>query len=112
MKKKLQKVTNHITAGDYQGTIIEQNESSDGKFLWLKIKIDDVDSVLSISIYLDGVMFYNFAKYFSDDNGEIDTEDFLDTMVQFTVADKKSGDNIYSKLTKLSPVFEEEVEKD
>ena len=112
MKMQLKEVTNHIPAGDYQGTIVEQNESSDGKFLWLKIKVDEAESTLSTSIYLNSVMFYNFAKYFADDNGEIDTEDFLDTMVQFTVADKKCGDNIYSKLTKLSPVFEEEVEKD
>lgn len=112
MKMQLKEVTNHIPAGDYQGTIVEQNESSDGKFLWLKIKVDEAESTLSTSIYLNGVMFYNFAKYFADDNGELDTEEFLNAEVQFSVADKQSGDNIYSKLTKLSPVFEEEVEKD
>ena len=112
MKMQLKEVTNHIPAGDYQGTIIEQNESSDGKYLWLKIKVEDLDIDFNVSISLGGVMFYNYAKYFIDDDGEVDTEDFLDTMIMFSVADKKIGNNVYSRLTKLNPVFEEEVEKD
>ena len=112
MKIKPKEVTNHIPAGDYQGTIVEQNESSDSKFIWLKINVEELDIDLNVSVSLGGVMFYNFAKHFMDDNGEVDTEDFLYTEIMFSVADKKIGDNLYSRLTKLNPVFEEEVEKD
>lgn len=112
MKHKLRKVTNHIPAGEYQGTIIGQNLSSDGRFLWLTIEVEKMNSDLSVCMLFGGVMYFNFAKYLADDNGEVDTDDFLYTVVRFTVEDKKTDDNVYSKLKKFSPVLEEEGEKD
>ena len=107
MKLKLKNVTNHLTPGDYQGTIVKQNESYNGQFLWLRIEVDEIDSDFNVSIHLDSPMFFNFAKHFANKKGELDTEKFLDAKIRFSVADNEVNDNIYSKLTKIVPVFEE-----
>ena len=100
-------VTGHIPEGDYEGVIREVSESYDSKYLWMKVEINGMDELLNISVPLDSVVLNNFAIHFCNQNGEADTDDFIHTVIEFTVADKVVGSETYSKFTKLLPVTEE-----
>lgn len=96
----------HLPEGKYQGIITEQSESADKKYLWLKIAVEgEADTILNISISLNSMILNNFAKYYEDTNGEVDTEDFVDSLIDFSVQDKVVGENVYSKFATLMPVF-------
>ena len=50
----------------------------------------------------------NFAMNFADKDGDVDTEDFLNTRISFTLFNKEYDEKIYSKFSSLEPIFEEE----
>lgn len=104
---KPQIVTGHIPEGDYEGVIREVSESFDSKYLWMKVEIDGMDEILNISVPLNSVVLNNYAMNFCNKKGEVDTDDFIDTFIEFTVADRVVGSETYSKFTKLSPIMEE-----
>lgn len=112
MKLKLQKITGHIPQGSYQGVITEESVSFDGKYLWMKIELKDYIEILNISIPINSVLFNQFALCFQDDDGNVDTEDFIDTEIKFTVGDKTIGVVTYSKFLTLEPVWEDDENDD
>lgn len=112
MKIKVNKITGHIPQGSYQGVITEASVSYDGKYLWLKVELNDYIEVLNISLPINSVPFSKFAAWYEDDSGHIDTADFINTEINFTVADKVIGGVTYSKFITLEPVWEEEEDDD
>jgi len=108
MRIQVVQTTNNLPEGSYTGTIIYQNVSNDNKYLWLNIAVDGQNAELNISIALASNLFNNFAMHFADEKGELDTEDFLNTRISFTLFDKVINDNIYSKFSALEPIFEDD----
>lgn len=103
--------THHVPEGEYFGTIREANLSSDGKYFWFVIDVECLERRLNISVYVNHPLFVNFAQNYIDDNGELETDDFVDSFIKFSVIDKKINGNIYSKFSALEPMFEDEEEE-
>ena len=108
MKIKPQNLTGHIPPGRYNGTIIEQRESSDQRYLWLKIDVEERDVILNIAIPCASVIFNDFAKAFVDKQGYVNTEDFVDTMIEFSLKNYELNDSIYSRFTALNAIMEDD----
>lgn len=108
MRIQVVETTNNLPEGNYTGTIVYQSVSNDNKYLWLNVAVDGKNLELNISIALASNLFNNFAMNFADVNGELDTEDFLNTRISFTLFNKEINDKIYSKFSSLEPIFEEE----
>lgn len=105
---KPQHVVGRIPAGNYQGTILEENTSPDERYLWLKIAVDGIDEKLNIAIPTASALFHSFASLFANKLGEVDTSDFVDTVIEFAVKDKEVNGTTYSRFSKLEPIMEEE----
>lgn len=98
----------YLPEGEYHGTITGQSESADEKYLWLKIAVEgETDTTLNISVPTNSVLFNQFSMYYADDNNQVDTEDFVGTLIEFSVKDKVVGNNVYSKFVTLTPVFDD-----
>lgn len=108
MKFRPQKITGHIPAGTYKGVILEQKASPDERYLWLKIDVDTVDSVLNIAIPCNSMIFNSFSSDFIDEKGTVETEDFVDTEIEFTVKDREINGEIYSRFSKINAIMEDE----
>ncbi len=108
MRIQVFKTTNNLPEGSYTGTIVYQSVSKDDKYLWLNVAIDGEKTELNISIALASNLLNNFAMNFADENGDLDTEDFLNVKISFTLIDREINGKIYSKFSSLEPVFEEE----
>lgn len=108
MRIQVVQTTNNLPEGNYTGTIIYQSVSNDNKYLWLNVGVDGQNAELNISIALASNLFNNFAMHFADENGELDTEDFLNKRISFTLFNKEINEKIYSKFSSLEPIFEEE----
>ena len=104
---KPQKITGRIPEGNYTGVIIEQSSSSDERYIWLKIEVDDLDEIFNVSISVNSMIFNKFAQFFSNPNGEVNTEDFIDTMIEFSVTDREINGEIYSKIKTIEAVLED-----
>ena len=61
---------------------------------------------IRLKIFFQTLSFQKFAQFFSNPNGEVNTEDFIDTMIEFSVTDREINGEIYSK---KAPVAKEEV---
>lgn len=112
MNIQLQNITGHLPEGDYTGTITEATVSMDIKYLWLKIKVDGTSNeTLNISMPINSVLFDKFARCFSEDLNVVNTDDFVNTMIEFTLKDREAlAGEIYSKFVKIVPFFEDEEE--
>lgn len=111
MRIQVVSTTNQMPEGNYTGTIVYQSVSKDNRYLWLNVEVDGYSSLLNISISLASNLLNNFAMNFADEKGDVDTEDFLDTKISFTLFNKEYDEKIYSKFSSLEPIFEEkEVE--
>ena len=112
MNIQLQNITGHLPEGEYTGTITEATVSMDIKYLWLKIKVDGTSNeTLNISMPINSVLFDKFARCFSEDLNVVNTDDFINTMIKFTLKDRESlTGEIYSKFVKIVPFFEDEEE--
>ena len=108
MRIQVVSTTNNLPEGNYTGTIVYQSVSKDNKYLWLNIEVDGYKPLLNISISLASNLLNNFAINFADKDGDVDTEDFLNTRISFTLFNKEYDENIYSKFSSLEPIFEEE----
>ncbi len=112
MNIPLQKLTGLLPEGEYSGTIIETSVSTDMKYLWLKIEVDDTsDEILNISMPINSVLFDKFARCFVEDSDVVNTDDFVNTMIKFTLKDRTSSiGETFSKFVKISPIYEETEE--
>ena len=110
MKFKVMTI-HHAPEGEYCGTIREANLSSDGKYFWFVIDVEDLKRKLNISIPVNHPLFINFAQDYIDDNGELETDDFIDSFIKFSVIDKEINGNVYSKFSALESIFEDEEEE-
>lgn len=108
MKLKLEKTSGNIPEGDYQGVIIEHSISADGKFIWFKIEIESVEALLNISMPIKSVIFNTFAMDFADESGVYDTDDFVDTEIEFSLIDRTINGKVYSKFSSIKAIMEEE----
>ena len=108
MRIQVVSTTNQMPEGNYTGTIVYQSVSKDNKYLWLNIEVDGYKPLLNISISLASNLLNNFAINFADKDGDVDTEDFLNTRISFTLFNKEYDEKIYSKFSSLEPIFEEE----
>lgn len=108
MRIQVVEAVNHMPEGNYTGTIVYQSVSNDNKYLWLNIAVDGQNSELNISIALASNLLNNFAIHFADEKGELDTEDFLNTRISFSLFNKEINEKIYSKFSSLEPIFDEE----
>ena len=100
--------TNKLPEGAYTGTIVYQSVSKDNRYLWLNVEVDGYSSLLNISISLASALFNNFARNFANESGDVDTEDFLNTRISFSLINKKHTEYIYSKFSSLEPIINEE----
>lgn len=112
MNIQLQNITGRLPEGEYTGTITEATVSMDIKYLWLKIQVDGTSNeTLNISMPINSVLFDKFARCFSEDLNVVNTDDFVNTMIKFTLKDRESlTGEIYSKFVKILPFFEDEEE--
>ena len=108
MRIQVVQTINNLPEGNYTGKITYQSVSSDNKYLWLNVAVDGRSSELNISIALASNLLNNFAMHFADVNGELDTEDFLNTRISFTLINREINGKVYSKFKRLDPIFEEE----
>lgn len=108
MKLKLNQIVGRISEGNHKGVIRKQTISSDRKYQWFQIEVNGVEETLNISVPFDSIIFNQFAQAFCDENGEIDTEDFVDVEIEFTVSDKSINGVVYSKFQSLQALMEEE----
>ena len=102
---------NHIEEGEYTGIILSQTEGADGKYLWLNIKVDDLNCVLNVSMNVNSKSLNDLCREIAKDSEEFDTADLVDKAVKFTVCDKIYDQNtIYSKIKaiKLYDLFTDE----
>lgn len=109
MKLKPQKVVGKIPAGTYEGVIRQQYENHDGSSIWLKLEVEGIEDLLLVSLPLNSVALNNFAADLADENGEVDTEDWIDTMIRFAVVDRIVGGETYSRIQKMEAIMEEEA---
>lgn len=105
---KHQKITGHYNHGNYKGTIVEQTASSDERYLWLKIHVDEKESLLNIAIPCASMIFNEFASVFADEDGNVDTADFVDTEIEFTLKDCEINGTVYSRFAKVNAVMEDD----
>ena len=115
MNIQLQKLTGLLPEGEYSGTIIETSVSKDMKYLWLKIEVDGTSNeILNISMPINSVLFDKFARSFVENSDVVNTDEFVNTLIQFTLKDRiSSTGETFSKFVKISPVFiEEETNKE
>lgn len=54
------------------------------------------------------MLFNSFSSDFVDENGTVETEDFVDTEIEFTVKDRDINGEIYSRFSKINAIMEEE----
>ena len=106
MKFRPQKVAGHFPAEKYRGVIVEQKPTPDERFIWLLIEVEGKSSMLNITIPTGSMLFNSFASAFADSNGEVDTTDFVDTVIEFTLKDKEINGAIYSRFATLEAVME------
>ena len=92
----------------YKGVIVEQKPTPDERYLWLLIEVEGKSSMLNITIPTGSMLFNTFATAFADSNGEVDTKDFIDTEIEFTLKDKKNNGAIYSRFATLDVIMEDE----
>lgn len=104
---KPQKITGRIPEGNYTGVIIEQSSSSDERYVWLKIEVEGIEAIFNVAIPVSSMTFNKFAQTFSNSNGEVNTEDFIDTMIEFSVTDREINGEIYSKIKTIEAVLED-----
>lgn len=107
MRIQVVQTINNLPEGDYMGIITNQSVSNDNKYLWLNVAVDGHSSELNISIALASNILNNFAIHFADKDGELDTEDFLNTRISFTLINREINGKVYSKFKRLDPIFEE-----
>ncbi len=112
MNIQLQNITGRLPEGEYTGTITETTVSMDIKYLWLKIRVDGTSNeTLNISLPINSVLFDKFARFFAEDSTVVDTDDFVNTLIKFTLKDRESSTGEkYSKFINISPVFRSEEE--
>lgn len=109
MKFKIKSYAKRIPEGSYTGVIREVYASSDSHYLWFTIDVDDSNKCLNISVPINSIVLNDFAVYFADkSSGEVDSDDFIDTMIEFTVYDKEINGEVYSKIKKITPVLDED----
>ena len=107
MRIQVVQTINNLPEGNYTGKITNQSVSSDNKYLWLNVAVDGRSSELNISIALASNLLNNFAMHFADVNGELDTEDFLNVRISFTLINREINGKVYSKFSSLEPIFDE-----
>ncbi|MBE6713057.1 MAG: hypothetical protein E7580_06010 [Ruminococcaceae bacterium] len=90
----------------YKGVIVEQKPTPDERYLWLLIEVEGKSSMLNITIPTGSMLFNTFATAFADSNGEVDTKDFIDTEIEFTLKDREINGTIYSRFATLEAVME------
>ncbi|MGN0493473.1 MAG: hypothetical protein ACI4F7_07475 [Acutalibacteraceae bacterium] len=108
MRIQVVKTVDKMPEGDYIGKIVYQSVSKDYKYLWLNIEVDGFSSQLNISISLSSNLLNNFAMNFADKYGELDTEDFINARISFSLIDKEINEHIYSKFSRLELISDEE----
>ena len=108
MRIQVVKTINNLPEGNYTGKITNQSISNVNKYLWLNVAVDGHSSELNISIALASNILNNFAIHFADADGELDTEDFLNVRIAFTLINREINGKVYSKFSSLEPIFEEE----
>lgn len=102
---------NHIEEGEYTGVILSQTEAADGKYLWLNIKVDNLNCVLNVSMNVNSKALNDLCREVAKGSNEFDTADLVDKAVKFKVYDKIHDPNtIYSKIKaiKLYDLFADE----
>lgn len=109
MKFRPQNVTGHFPAGiKYRGVILEQKPTPDERFIWLLVEVEGKSSMLNITIPCASMLFNTFASAFADSKGEMDTNDFVDTEIEFTLKDKEINGVIYSRFATLTVIMEDD----
>lgn len=103
---------NHMPEGDYRGHISAVSVSNDNRYLWFKVAIENETAILNISLPISSFLFNNFAKNFVEADGEVETDNFLNVLIDFNIEDKDVYGQTYSRFTRLEPVFEEEEENE
>lgn len=104
---KPQKITGRIPAGNYTGVIIEQSSSSDERYVWLKIEVEGIEEKFNVAIPMNSMTLNKFAQTFTNSNGEVNTEDFINVMVEFSVTDREINGEVYSKIKTIEAVLED-----
>lgn len=112
MKISVTNYVNHMPEGGYRGYISAVSASNDNRYLWFKVEILDETAVLNISLPINSFLCQNFSKYFIDENGEAETEEFIGSLIDFSITDKVINGVTYSKFTRLEPVFKEDEENE
>lgn len=108
MLLQLQQIVENIEEGSYSGWIKSCSVSQNGEYIWFKIKLDNTNFILNTSLPIAGKVFNDFAVNFVDENGNLDTKDFLNVNIDFSVVDRKINEKVYSKIIKIIP--KEEVD--
>jgi len=97
------KVKDRLPEGEYSGVIQSCTISSCERYVWFKIDVDNDNTILNINIPISSKEYCNFADFFTDENGEYDTDDFIGIEIDFTLVDRTIGDTVYSKFKNLQP---------
>ena len=100
------KITTYIPSGIYEGAIIEQSCSSDERYLWIKIEIEGFEEIFNTSLSVNSVLFNNFSQAFKNNDGIVNTEDFVNTMIRFSVTDRTIRGQTYSKINSIEAILE------
>ena len=98
---------NHLPEADYSGVIQACTPSSCGRYLWFKIAIDNSLEVLNVSVPIVSQVLNDFAKSYTDSEGNFDTDDFITSKVDFSLKDKIINGEAYSKIIYIKRMEDE-----
>ena len=93
-----------IEPGDYTGYIQSKTDDTKNNRIWFNILVGN--NLLNIALSKQTHVYNKFAKYFVVD-GYVDTDDFVNNEVQFSVTDHTINGEVYSRITSIKCITKE-----
>ena len=100
------RITNHLEKGGYEGSISRVDFNENKGYFIIEIIVDR-NTVFNTTFSTKNIIFNNFACYFLTEDGMLDENEMLHSVVKFNVVDNVTENSIKSRVTSLEPVFEE-----
>ncbi len=103
---KPQKRVSFLPAGEYTAAVSAIQYFEEKGYFALDFQLDD-QTTFNTAFAANNIVFNKFASDFVDENGFLDETQMINTVVEFTVKDKKTADETKSKVIALKTVYEE-----
>ena len=100
------RITNHLEKGCYEGSISRVDFNENKGYFIIEIVVDR-NTVFSTAFSTKNMIFNNLACYFLTEDGMLDENEMLHSVVKFNVVDNVTENSIKSRVTSIVPVFEE-----